>query len=57
MISHIVVAFEPERRAGGGAHHAHLFDDRFVLASPQDLKINYSFQPCWTTNDGIFEII
>jgi len=40
--------FEPERLAGGGAGHAQLFDDRFVLASPQELKINYNFPACAT---------
>jgi hypothetical protein len=38
MISHNVGAFEPERRSGGGAHHANLFDDRFVLAYRKNSK-------------------
>jgi len=46
MIKHLVGALEPEHLAGGGASHAQLLDDRFVLTSPQELKINYSLLTC-----------
>jgi len=54
MISHLVEVLEPERLACGGAGHAQLLYDRFVLTSPQELKINYSLPAC-ARNDGIFE--
>ena len=46
MISHLVGVLEPEGLAGRRASHAQLFDDRFLLASQQELKINYSFPAC-----------
>ena len=46
MNGRLVGAFEPERFAGGGVCHAQLFDDRLALASPQELKINYSYPAC-----------
>ena len=45
MISHLVGGLEPERHAGGGAGHAQLLH-RFVLTSPQELKINYGLPAC-----------
>ena len=59
MISHFVQVLEPEGLAAGGAGHAQLLDDRFVLTSPLKIKINYSLHACTshvkTRNDGIFE--
>ena len=46
MNSHLVGAPEPERLPGGGVSHAQIFDDRFVLPGPQELKINYSLPAC-----------
>jgi len=46
MISHLLGAIKPERLAGLGACHAKLFDDRFVLTSPQELKIHFIFPAC-----------
>jgi hypothetical protein len=46
MIGHLVGALEPEHLAGRGASHAQLFDDRFFLASPQELRTIYSLPAC-----------
>jgi hypothetical protein len=40
MISHVVGVLEPVRLPGGGAGHAQLLDERFVLTPLQELKIN-----------------
>jgi hypothetical protein len=40
MIGHLVGALEPELLAGGGASHAQIFDDRFILPHTQELKIS-----------------
>ena len=46
MFGHLEEVFEPERHAGCDDCHAHHIDDRFVLMSPQELKINFSLPAC-----------
>jgi len=46
MNSHLLGAPKREYLAGGCAGYAQLIDDRFVLTSPKELKINYSLSKC-----------
>ena len=46
MIGHLVGAIEPERLADGGASHAQLFDERFILPTTHEFIINYSIPAC-----------
>jgi len=43
MMGHVDGAIEPERFAGRRASYTQFFDDRLILLTAQEIKINYSF--------------